>query len=129
MKPLTAFALIAGLAFAGTTLAQQAGRPAPSPEMQQRIAQAKARLQLTPEQEPQLRALLEEEGGKLRALQQKYVGDDSAQAHSAKRQEARAIQQDFRGKLQAVLTPQQLSEWDQMARERRAEMRERRHQP
>jgi hypothetical protein len=129
MKPLTAVALAAGLALAGTASAQQASRPAPSPEMQQRIAQAKARLQLTPEQEPKLRALLEEEGGKLRALQQKYAGDDSAQAHSAKRQEARAIQQDFRGKLQAVLTPQQLTEWDQMASERRAEMRERRHQP
>jgi Skp family chaperone for outer membrane proteins len=129
MKPLTAVALAAGLALAGTASAQQASRLAPSPEMQQRIAQAKARLQLTPEQEPQLRALLEEEGGKLRALQQKYAGDGSAQAHSAKRQEARAIQQDFRGKLQAVLTPQQLTEWDQMASERRAEMRERRHQP
>ena len=67
MAPLSAIVLSMTLTLAGTAFAQSANRPAPSPEMQQRIAQAKARLQLTPEQEPKLRALLEEEGRKLRA--------------------------------------------------------------
>lgn len=128
MKPLTAIVLGVALVFSGTAFAQQATRPSPSPEMQQRFAQAKARLQLTPEQEPKLRALLEEEGGKLRALQQKYGGDDSAQTRAAKRKEARTIQEDFRSKLQGLLTPQQLTEWDQMVHERRAEARERHRQ-
>jgi len=117
----------AALTVAATTLAQQAGPPNPSPEVQRRLEAAKARLQLTPDQEPKLRALLEEESLKVRALQAKR-GTDNAPTKAEMAREARAIREDFRGKLKAILTPEQMTEWDKMAAERRAEAKERRQQ-
>jgi Spy/CpxP family protein refolding chaperone len=116
------------LALAGAALAQPASSPPRSPEMQQRIAQSKERLHLTPEQEPRLRALLEGEAQKLRAIRAKYGSDDSAHSRAEQRREARVVQQDFRVKLAEVLSPEQIAEWDKIASERRAQARERRHQ-
>ena len=126
VTPLSAIVLSVTLTLAGEAFAQPANRPAPSPEMQQRLAQAKARLQLTPQQEPKLGALLQEEGQKLRAIQARYGSDDSQPTKRAKGREARAVREDFRAKLRDVLTPAQLDTWDQMAAEARAQARQRR---
>jgi gas vesicle protein len=113
---------------AGFVHAQGTRQPARSPEVQQRIAQAKQRLQLTPEQETKLRALLQEEAQKLRAIRDKYANDTTLQGRGARSRELQAVQEDLRGKLQTVLSPAQLDEWDRMAAERRAQARERRQQ-
>ncbi|HTP72535.1 MAG TPA: hypothetical protein VML58_09975 [Burkholderiaceae bacterium] len=112
---------------AGMAQAQHAaGIP---PEAQQRLAEAKQRLQLTPEQETSLRALLLEEATKLRAIREKYANDTSLQARGARSREMRAVQEDFHTRLQGVLSPAQLDEWERMAAERRAQARDRRLPP
>jgi len=95
---------------------------------QQRLAQARERLQLSPEQENRLRALMQQEGQKLRVIRDKYAGDTSLRARGARSREARAVQEDFRAQLQDLLSPAQLDEWDRMAAEARAQARERRQQ-
>lgn len=123
-----AVALAAALAVTATAHAQAAGAATRSPEMQQRIAQAKQRLQLTPDQEKKLRALMQEEAGKLRAIRDRYANDTSLHARGARARETRAVQDDFHAKLQGVLSNAQLDEWDKMAAEARAQARERRQQ-
>jgi len=118
----------AALAVASAVFAQQASPPNPPPEMQRRFAEAKERLQLTPEQEPKLRALFQEEASKVRALQAKYGTDDAYATRAEKGRELRAIRADFRGKLKTILTPEQMAEWDKMVEERRDEAKERRQQ-
>lgn len=122
-----ALALLGALASIGAVHAQPGGG-APSAEVQQRLAQAKQRLQLTPEQESKLRALLHEQAGKLRAIRDRYANDTSLQARGARSREARAVQDDFHTRLQGVLSPAQLDEWDKMAAEARAQARQRHQQ-
>jgi len=118
--------IASGLAVAPSAHAQGTG--ARSPETQQRIAEAKQRLKLTPEQELKLRALLQDEAQKLRAIRDKYADDQTLQGRGARSREINALQEDFRAKLQQLLSPGQLDEWDKMASERRAEARERQQQ-
>jgi hypothetical protein len=102
---------------------------APSPEeVQQRLADAKARLNLTSEQEQRLSPLVEEEAKELRAIQQKYAGTASRQDKRTALQEARAVQQGFRAKLEGILNPEQIAEWDEMRSEARERFRQRRNQ-
>src|SRR5262245_19067986 len=126
--PLRSLLFAATLALACASSAQEAAPPKSSPAIEARLAQAKARLNLTPEQETQLRALFREEGEKLRAVQAKYVTDDSLATRSAKAKEARGIREDFRARLKSILTPEQMAEWDKMAEEARAAAREKRQQ-
>lgn len=122
-----ALALVGALVLIGAVHAQPEGG-ARSAEVQQRVAQAKQRLQLTPEQESKLHALLQEEAGKLRTIRDRYAGDTSLQARGARSREMRAVQEDFHARLSGVLSPAQLDEWDKMAAERRAQARERHRQ-
>ena len=126
---LLATALACGLAIAPAGHAQGAGNAARSPEIQQRIADAKQRLKLTPQQETQLRALLQEQARKLRAIRDKYADDTTLQGRGARSREGQAVQEDFRARLQQLLSPGQLDEWDKMAAEARAQARERAQQP
>ena len=120
---------LAAFAWFGVGLAQTPGTDAPSPQdVQQRLADAKSRLNLTPDQEQRLRPLLEEEGAKLREIQAKYAGKTSRQERRAALQEFRGVQQDFRGKVTGILTPDQLAEWDEMRNESRERIRQRRQQ-
>jgi hypothetical protein len=112
----------------GADIAHAQGAAARSPEVQQRIAQAKQRLQLTPQQETQLRAILQEEAQKLRAIRDKYANDSTLQGRGARSRELQTVQEDLHAKLQGVLSPAQFDEWDRMAAERRAQARERRQQ-
>jgi hypothetical protein len=118
--------LIAALVVAIRVSAQPA-RPEPS-EPRDRFAAAKLRLKLTVEQEPKVRALLEDEAAKLRAVKAQYGGDDTLHTRTAKLREVRAIQDDLRARLKIVLTAPQLNEWDKLVDEARAEARERHRQ-
>ena len=125
-----ALLLAAALGTGAVAYAQRAGGGAGIPlEAQQRLAEAKQRLQLTPEQESKLRALLQEEAQKLRAIREKYATDASLEARGARSREMRAVQEDFHTRLQGVLSPAQLDEWERMAAERRAQARDRRLPP
>jgi Spy/CpxP family protein refolding chaperone len=130
MKRISVRSILLGaaLTLASAALAQQAAPPKSSPAIEGRLTQAKARLNLTPEQEQQLRALFHEEGEKLRAMQAKYGTDDSSATRSAKAKEARGIREDFRARLRSILSPEQMAEWDKMAEEAHAAAKERRQQ-
>jgi hypothetical protein len=127
--PRTIWLALGALVWLDAALAQAPRANAPSAEeVQQRLADAKARLNLTPDQEEQLRPLLEEEGAKLRDIQAKYGGTTSRQERRAALGEVRAVQQDFRAKVAGILTPEQLAEWDEMRGEARERLRQRRQQ-
>jgi hypothetical protein len=111
----------------GVAIAQPARLEAPSAEqVQQRLDAAKARLNLSAEQEQRLRPVVEEEAKALREIQQKYGGTTSRQDKRTALQEARAVQRDFRAKLEGILTPEQIAEWDEMRSEARERLRQRR---
>jgi len=120
------FFLITALVVAIRVSAQPA-RPDPS-ELRDRFAASKLRLKLTAEQEPKVRALLEDEAAKLRAVKAQYGSDDTLHTRTAKLREVRAIQDDLRARLKIVLTAPQLDEWDKLVDEARAEARERHRQ-
>lgn len=112
---------LASAAWAAPTQAPDAAR---QEQIEQHLQAAKARLKLTPEQEPKLKALLTEEAGKLKAIHDKHAGDSSRAARRAELQEAKTLRQDFRGRLAALLTPEQLREWDRMRDESKDQVRE-----
>jgi Spy/CpxP family protein refolding chaperone len=114
------------LAVLPATLCAQGPDSARREQLEQRLQAAKVRLNLTPEQEQKFRALVMEQGEKLRAIKDKYAGDASRAARRAEIQEARVVQEDFRTHVSALLTPDQMREWDRMRDEAREEFRERR---
>ena len=85
---------LVGVAWVGLALAQAPRANAPSAEeVQQRLADAKARLDLTPDQEQRLRPLLEEEGAKLRGIQAKSSDQTSREDRRAALHELRAVRE------------------------------------
>ncbi len=88
-----------------------------SSEVAQRIAEAKTRLQLTPEQEAQLRPLIEERNQKLKAIRDRHAGDTSRSAKRAMFKEAKPVQTDYETKVRGILTDEQEKEWEAMRKE------------
>lgn len=131
---LGALALSALLAWAPCAFADEAAAgPDPAAQLEQRIADARARLALTDEQaakvEPILRAGLEAQ----RAVMEKHGLDPSARGGARERlglRAARRLRGDMdaaRGKtleaLAEVLTPEQLETYREIQEEGRREMR------
>jgi hypothetical protein len=81
------------------------------------LGAAKGRLNLTPQQEAQLAPLMKEEADKLRAIREKYGLSPSPDERRAKYEAAADVRRNFRAKLNGVLTPEQLTEWDKMRAE------------
>jgi hypothetical protein len=94
--------------------------PARREEIRQQLAEAKAHLKLTPEQETQLKNLLREQGGKLQAIR---ASDES---RLEKMQKAKAVREDFRSRLTTILSPEQLTEWDRLRDEAIARAKQKR---
>ncbi len=89
--------------------------------VQAAVAEAKARLKLTPEQEAQLRPLTEEHMAQLKAIKAKHAGAASRSEKRAMFKEARPVMDDYHEKVRAILTDEQQAEWEKM----RAEAKER----
>jgi Spy/CpxP family protein refolding chaperone len=124
MKDLR-FAVIT-LFFAACVLDASAQSARPDPQaVAQRIEQAKERLNLTPEQEAQLRPVMEERVRKLQEIRGRYAGDNSRKARRGMMKEARPVQEDYETKVKAILTEPQIAEWETMRKEARNEMKER----
>jgi hypothetical protein len=109
-------------------IAQQATRVPKPEEIRERVATARTRLKLTPDQTGRLESLLKEEATNLRAVESKYSNDSSLQGRRARIKEARAVQNELREKLTKVLSKEQMTEWDKMREEARARAREERRQ-
>ena len=97
----------------------------PDPEVvRAALEEAKARLKLTPEQEAQLKPVIEDRTIKLKAIKEKHAGDTSRSAKRAMFKEARPVMDDYQQKVRAILTGEQEAEWEKMRDEARTHLKE-----
>lgn len=94
-------------------------------DVQAAVEEAKARLKLTPEQETQLKPLIEERTAKLKALHAKHAGDQSRRARREMYREAKPVMEDYQAKVRAILSDEQEAEWEKMRAEARERLKER----
>jgi Spy/CpxP family protein refolding chaperone len=88
--------------------------PARNPQqMQERGARVAAELKLTDEQKPKFEAVMKEAGEKRRALR-----DETSLTPEQRREKMMAIQEEVKTKLKAILTPEQMTKWEEMAKQR-----------
>lgn len=104
--------------------AQDAQAVAPQPGEGAWLETVKSRLKLTPEQAANIRPILEEEVGKLKALREKYEGQTSRKAKRAKLKDAKAIQSDAQNRINPLLTDEQKAEWKKLRDEMKAKAKE-----
>jgi hypothetical protein len=102
----------------GAGAQSQAADPA---VLQAAVEEARARLNLTPEQEAQLKPLVQERNQSLKAIRDKYAGDDSRRARRAMFKEAQPVVENYQARVRTILDDAQVAEWEKM----RAEARER----
>jgi len=99
----------------------------PSDEMRQeaatRLETYKNRLNLTPAQVEQIRPLLQEEVQKVKVIHQKYEGDTSPAAKKQFADEVEPVRNDFNQRLEKILTPDQMKEWEKIKSERKEELK------
>jgi hypothetical protein len=123
--------VLAVLAAAGILAAVWPAYPADNipPAIAGRMAEAKTRLNLTPEQEAQLRPIVEERYQRMQAIRHQYVPDSTGAARwtgASRRalfEDAKKIQKDYDERVRAILNPQQEEEWDKMRKEAIAQFR------
>jgi hypothetical protein len=103
---------------------EKATKPQVSKEdIQKQVTEIKARLNLSEEQEQQIKPLVQEEMQKLKAIKAKY-GDDTTRRNKRKMfREAKSVQEDFEGKLSKVLNKDQMKIWKDMQKERREKVK------
>ena len=118
--------------FAASTIfvpasAQNIDAEAAQEEIAERIETAKERLNLTDEQIPQVEEILRESAEKRRAVLEKYdLGGGKKLGFREMRKlksELEPIRKETTASLSAVLTPEQLAEYEKMQEEQRAEFR------
>lgn len=88
--------------------------------MQLRMEELRSRLNLTSEQEAALAPLVQERNTRLQALRGSGDGEPSRRERRALLSQARTIQEEFIGKVQPLLSKEQMEEWEKI----RAEMRD-----
>jgi len=101
--------------------------PAP-PDPQARLAELKSRLNLSEEQQAELKPLLEQHAATLKSIRGQYPADPAELSRKDKRAMAKAMrgqQAAFKEQLAGVLTPEQLAEWETMQKEMREQAKER----
>lgn len=81
------------------------------------MVRAQERLALKPDQQRELRDLVDENAERMHALQVRLAGDDSAGARRMRLDELAGLQRLFRDELASILTPGQLAEWDTLLEE------------
>ncbi len=100
--------------------------------LQAALMEAKARLALTPEQETQLKPIMQERNQSLKAIRDKYAGDKSRRSRRAMYQEAQPIIENYQARVRTILSDSQYAEWEKMrteARERLKEQYKKGHDP
>jgi hypothetical protein len=126
MKPMPMPSVPAALLLAALICAAppaRAGGHLPDPDkVQAQMQAAVARLQLTPQQQDQLRPIVQDHVAQLRALRDKYPPEASRESRRAMFHEARTLRDDYEAKVREVLTDEQEMEWAQMRREARERM-------
>lgn len=102
-----------------------AQEPATDPaSLQAALQEARTRLQLTPEQEAQLKPLMQERNAGLKAIREKYAGDDSRRARRAMFREAEPVVENYQARVRTILNDAQVAEWEKMRAESRERLKE-----
>jgi len=114
-------AAITVLAAAGALAQQPAVDPA---AIQAVLEEARARMQLTPEQEAQLKPLIQERNEALKAIRDKHAGDDSRRARRAMFREAQPVVENYQARVRTILNDAQYDEWERMRAEARERLKE-----
>jgi hypothetical protein len=117
------FAFLALTAFAVTPAAELTEDQQQA--LETKVQELRERLALTPEQEQKITPLLEARNQKLRELRAKYGDNPSLRDKRAMLREGKAIQEGFDAQLRPILTTEQMSEWQKVRDEMRANARER----
>jgi hypothetical protein len=95
------------------------------PDPQARLAQMKARLNLSDAQQAELKPLTEQFATNLKAVRAQYPAEPSRNEKRAMVKALRAEQAKFKEQVGAVLTPEQMGEWQAMQKEIRKKAKER----
>ena len=116
--------LVLGLFLATSALAQQAGDAEAKKEQgQERLEKLKERLKLTPKQTETLKPMIQAEVAELSAIKEKYVSDTSRRGKVSMVREMKPIYERYQRQIQAVLTPEQQTEWKKIKDERKKELK------
>ena len=81
------------------------------------VLRAQERLALAPAQQRELRSLVDVNADRLRELQARYAARRDAAGCLAQRQDMATLQLEFRDRLTAILSSEQLAEWDVLLEE------------
>jgi Spy/CpxP family protein refolding chaperone len=115
MKKLVIICALVGATFAQAQAQKQGNRERDPEKMAERMSQRMGeKLDLTSEQEAQLKNLFLEEANKRKEIEE------------ARKAEMKAARQSHREQLEAILSPEQLEKWEAEKKEAGDKMRERR---
>jgi hypothetical protein len=84
-----------------------------------------SRLRLTPEQEAQVRPLVDEHRKRIAEIRANLERDHSSRSKRGLLLEEASIQEDFNSKLKSLLTDEQRTEWQRIRGEIRHQLKER----
>jgi len=117
--------LALGLFAAMPAVAQQqhGDSAARAAQVKERLAKISKELNLTPQQNEQLKPIFQQEVADLRAVHDKYKGDKSSDAKMSRRKEMRAVQEKYEPQINGVLTPDQQAQWKKMKQEKMEQMK------
>ena len=127
MKRLVAILAMVLMSMPSAGAVQNSGTdPQQVEQVQQRLQEIKERLELTPEQIEKVRPLLTEEIQKLRALREKYDGEEQTLlVRLGMGRELRAVQNATDEELKKVLSKKQMEEVEKIREEGRERFLER----
>ena len=115
----------AAILLASASFGVAAQQPAVDPAaIQAALQEARARLQLTPDQEAQLKPLIQERNEALKAIRDKHAGDDSRRARRAMFREAKPVVENYQARVRTILNDAQYDEWEKMRAEARERLKE-----
>jgi Spy/CpxP family protein refolding chaperone len=114
----TILCLVATAALAQPPTASE--NPAKGARAQERLGELQSRLKLTPEQTEKLRSILQQELEELRTVREKYASDTSPTARQNMQNEMKGVHERYEGQITALLTPEQMGEWNKIKEERKS---------
>ncbi len=126
---LMSVAFLMALPFAGTPAFGAGFAPVSEEERERRFQELSSRLELTEEQEPEVRSILaDDRESRLALLRENGVDIEAGEKPSmftmmGMRSDMTALNERTRENLSTILSAEQMDTYDTIARERRAEMR------
>lgn len=113
------------VALAGVSAGAVAQRQAADPAaLQAAFEEARARLKLTPEQEMQIKTLMQRRNEALKAIRDKYAGEDSRRARRAMFKEAQPVVENYLARVRTILDDAQYAEWEKIRDEARERLKQ-----